>query len=257
MDKYILITNEMIQSKLKGFELLAYAVIYSFSNNQRAGYYGSYKKLSEMIGASKSIIFKVCKSLLASGFIEKREIIGSNKVKVISLKALPLPNNLSADFSSQNDTDVQAVFPQKSVVLTTNNTYNTNIKIHDNTDNTEAPVPNINKNYKTQEDILIVPKIIDIINYARYNNWLDMAQYQMAQKFLSYYEQRGWRNKSGAKIKSWQSALQFWHNNANNKIGSMKANNGIYANNARGLKKYLESDNNKSNNYKSQNYDEQ
>ena len=59
---------------LQGDELVAYAVIHSFSKDGQSEFYGSISYLSFWLGKSKPTVLKVLKSLLGKRLIAKKDI---------------------------------------------------------------------------------------------------------------------------------------------------------------------------------------
>lgn len=59
---------------LQGDELVAYAVIHSFSKDGQSVFYGSIAYLSFWMGKTKPTVLKVLKSLLGHGLIAKEDV---------------------------------------------------------------------------------------------------------------------------------------------------------------------------------------
>lgn len=78
-ENYIMIQGWMINElKLKGNDLMVYAVIYGFSQAEDQCYSGSLQYLADWCGSSKQGIMKNLKSLLDKGLIIKEEIFKNN-----------------------------------------------------------------------------------------------------------------------------------------------------------------------------------
>lgn len=74
-ENYITILGFMINElKLKGNELLIYAIIYGFSQNQESKFEGSLQYLADWINGTKQTVIACLKSLTEKGLIEKEEI---------------------------------------------------------------------------------------------------------------------------------------------------------------------------------------
>ena len=58
---------------LKGNELLAYAIIYGFSQDRESSYMGTASYLADWIGASRQTIMTVLKNLIGKGLVSKSE----------------------------------------------------------------------------------------------------------------------------------------------------------------------------------------
>lgn len=71
---YIVIQSFMVKDlKLKGTELLVYAIIYGFSQAENQAFNGSLQYLADWTNCTKQGIIKNLKSLTQKGFIEKKE----------------------------------------------------------------------------------------------------------------------------------------------------------------------------------------
>ena len=81
-ENYILIQGFMVTDlKLKGNELLAYAIIYGFSQEEGQTFRGSLSYLEKWLNASKQTVINTLKSLVEKGLIKKTE-------KVINLSLI-------------------------------------------------------------------------------------------------------------------------------------------------------------------------
>lgn len=90
-DNYIVIQGWMLSDlKLKGTELLVYAIIYGFSQAEEQCYTGSLTYLSEWTNTTKMTVMTALKNLTEKGAIEKKEDL-KNGVKFCRYRA----NNLS------------------------------------------------------------------------------------------------------------------------------------------------------------------
>lgn len=72
---------------LKGNELLAYAIIYGFSQDGESSYMGTASYLADWIGASRQTIMTVLKNLIGEGLVSKSEHT-INGVRYIEYKAV-------------------------------------------------------------------------------------------------------------------------------------------------------------------------
>ena len=73
-ENYILIQGWMItELKLKGNELLIYAIIYGFSQAENQVFNGSLQYLAEWTNSTKQGVIKCLKSLVDKGYIEKED----------------------------------------------------------------------------------------------------------------------------------------------------------------------------------------
>lgn len=73
-ENYIVIQGWMVNDlKLKGNELMVYAVIYGFSQTENQRFTGSLQYLADWTNSTKQGVIKNLKSLVEKGFIEKEE----------------------------------------------------------------------------------------------------------------------------------------------------------------------------------------
>lgn len=78
-ENYILIQGFMVTDlKLKGNELLAYAIIYGFSQEEGQTFRGSLSYLEKWLNASKQTVINTLKSLVEKGLIKKTEKVINN-----------------------------------------------------------------------------------------------------------------------------------------------------------------------------------
>lgn len=111
-DSYIHVNAFMVtELGLKGNELLAYAIIYGFSQDGEGEYRGGISYLCEWLGASKPTVINALKSLTEKGYIEKNENT-VNKVKFNSYKAV-LPLTEKGDTDEESDEKIADETPAK------------------------------------------------------------------------------------------------------------------------------------------------
>lgn len=92
---------------LKGNELLAYAVIYGFSQTDGAKFTGSRKYLAEWCGCSMATIDRTLNSLVGKGIISRTSYITKHGYRAVEYAAMGLPHTdePSATESRTADTD--------------------------------------------------------------------------------------------------------------------------------------------------------
>jgi hypothetical protein len=88
-DEHYVTIQGWMQNKLelKGNELIIYAIIYGFSQDDESLFTGSAGYLAGWCGSSRSTIMDNLKSLTAKGFIEKTDIV-KNGIKLCNYKAI-------------------------------------------------------------------------------------------------------------------------------------------------------------------------
>lgn len=89
-ENYIVIQGFMVTDlNLKGNELLVYAIIYGFSQDEETHFTGSLQYLANWTNCTKQGVVKCLKSLLDKGFIGKKEKY-INNVKFVDYYATVL-----------------------------------------------------------------------------------------------------------------------------------------------------------------------
>lgn len=77
---FITILPFMVQDlKLKGNELIIYAIIHGFSQDGESSFYGSLAYLSEQTGVTKRSVISVLKRLVNAGLIDREDVFLSGK----------------------------------------------------------------------------------------------------------------------------------------------------------------------------------
>ena len=180
--KYILIQGWMIDKlNLKGNELLVYAIINSFTQNDGM-FLGSMNYLAKRINTTKESIRLVLNSLISKDLIEKKDI-HLNKIKYCI-------------YNTKKVGEVYKKFGRGIQKSCTNNKSN-NIK------------ERINNN-----KLLLIPKksfekpsLDDIKEYC-----LERKSKVNPEQFFDYYESIGWKVGQN-EIKNWKACLRTWEKN--------------------------------------------
>lgn len=73
--------------KLSGNELIVYAIIYGFSQNQQGEFTGSAQYLADWVGCTRRTVMTILKKLVEEKFISKTELILNNNEKRVSYQA--------------------------------------------------------------------------------------------------------------------------------------------------------------------------
>lgn len=199
---FILIFPWMIRSlKLKGNELLVYAVVYGFSKEDQGSWWGSLKYMSELTGASRRSVIAVLKSLTEKGLIKKHETF-SRSGKMIGVEytintgansAPPVQNTVNPSANSAPPPSANSA--PNSITL-------------DNIDNKIGRF--------TQ------PSFDDLKEYffeKTQNVELSIGE---AEKFQDHYTSNGWKVGKNH-MKDWKAAVRNWLKNVKN-YGPRKTN---------------------------------
>jgi len=171
-ENFIVIQGWMVNDlELKGNELLAYALIYGFSQDGESEFTGSLSYLVGWFGFTKKTAITTLQSLVDKGLVEKTEDY-INGVKHNKYKITPVVKKLH----------------HPGEKITPNN-------IKDNKDN-------IKKEYKERK--FVIPSVEEIKAYCEErNNGID------PQYFWDFYDAKGWKIGK-TPMKSWKSAVRTW-----------------------------------------------
>lgn len=180
---YIIIQGFMVNElKLKGNELLIYAIIFGFSQIHGQSFEGSLQYIADWTSSTKQGVIKSLKSLIEKGYIIKEKNYHNNvkfckySVNVESLMVLnsveqgiklSLPNNII----------------KKDDIIINNNIIQRKKR--------NFTVPTVNE--------------VEIYCKERNNN-ID------AQSFIDFYESKGWL-VGKTPMKDWKAAIRTWENN--------------------------------------------
>ena len=198
---FVVLSGWMINSlELKGNELIIYAVIYSFSQEEDCWYTGSQQYLADWIQGTKMTVRTVLTSLMERGYIDKKEEV-VNGVKFCRYKASFTP---PGKYFAQgaNPSDENFAEGAKNLPGDSKNFAEGGQKIcpiHNNKEYNKAYIKERGKK------VFSKPTIQEIADYCKENNYQVDAEY-----FFNYYESIGWK-VGNHPMKSWRSAAKNWH----------------------------------------------
>lgn len=95
------------QLNLKGNELLAYAVIYGFSQTDGAKFTGSRKYLAEWCGCSMATIDRTLNSLVDKGLISRTSYVTKHGYRAVEYAALQNDTQTPADTQTHTETTAE------------------------------------------------------------------------------------------------------------------------------------------------------
>lgn len=203
-DNYIVIQGWMINElHLKGNELLVYAIIYGFSQDENSCFKGSLQYLADFTNSTKQGVIKNLKSLLDKNLVGKRtnKINGQNQCEYYATKFNTIQHSLTDTYTTEFN-GIQLSLPN-------------NIEYMSNITNNNKEIKN-NKLFFTKKvekkSVFIKPTLEEVQEYCkRRNNKVD------AKKFYDYYEVNDWKDKNGNDVKNWkQKMIANWENQKNN-----------------------------------------
>lgn len=212
-NNYIVIQGFMISELcLKGNELLVYAIIYGFSQDEDNWFTGSLNYIMSAIGCnSKNTVINTIKSLIEKGLIIKENQI-INGVTFCKYKCNKNLEIFNSEIVVQNFGGVvQNLDGGSANFAPNNNIYNK--KKDNNNKLLLSKEKNENVNFKP-------PTIDEVKQYCEdRNNNID------AEYFIDYYQSIGWRVGKN-KMKDWKACVRTWerNNKLNNKDKTMEEN---------------------------------
>lgn len=167
-ENYIVIQGFMVNDlELKGNELLIYAIIYGFSQDENQKFTGSLQYLADWTNSTKQGVLKNLKTLIDKGFVDKEEKI-INGVKFVEYYATKFNGVLNK---------VEWGIKQSL----TNNIYN---NIDNKIDN------NIKHKYGEYKNVLLKDDELEKLK-KEYPNYEDLIKY-----LDEYIEMKGYKAKS-------------------------------------------------------------
>lgn len=191
MESYFVVQGFMVEElKLKGNELMIYAIIYGFSQAKGNRFTGSLQYLADWTRSTKQGVIKNLKSLLEKGYIEKEEYTrnGVKFVEYYTTKLNGVLNKVEQGYSTQFNGGIQQSLPNNIV------------------DNTED---NINrkdsKERVKKESEFVPPTLNEVIEYVKErNSTVDPV------KFYDYFNVGNWIDSKGQPVKNWKQKLLTW-----------------------------------------------
>lgn len=198
-ENYIHIAGWMVNDlKLKGNELLVYAIIYGFSQDGETHFTGSLKYLADWTNSTKRGVMKNLQSLTEKGYIKKvdRFINGVKFCEYYATKFYTLVNNVTypSEHSSIGGSE------------------------HSSTNNIDINNIAYNIEKKKSRAHFVEPTLEEVKAYCEErNNGID------AQHFIDYYSARGWELSKGRKIRDWKACVRTWENNSYNRKPTKQA----------------------------------
>lgn len=195
-ENYVVIQGFMIKElKLKGNELLVYAIIYGFSQEEGQVFSGSLQYLADWTNSSRQGVTKNLKSLVEKGYIVKNDKY-INGVKFCEYYA--------TQFNGVYNSVAQGV--QQSLTGGVQQSCTNNIDLN-NIKN------NINNNIK---GTFQKPTLEEVKQYC-----LERKNNVDPENFIDYYESNGWLVGKN-KMKDWKASVRTWERRNNSNVGTRK-----------------------------------
>lgn len=248
MDWYLVITSDMREGLgLTGNELLAYALIYGYSNGDAGCYFGGTARLAQILGVKERQARGILKNLVDRGLI-KREY--HNAVPCYMVVGNPLPP-MAENCQRQNNAEQTAINCQTNGNKLPH-IYNNNINIYKSLSNKEEP----SKNFSSSSDSQTItpaakhcaprfqkPSIAEIQDYCT-----ERKNFVNPQQFFDFYESNGWMVGKN-KMKDWKACVRTWEQRSKTTTNNPQPRptyqtpkkESVFDKNMRILKEYMES----------------
>lgn len=180
-ENYITIQGFMVNDlKLKGNELLIYAIIYGFTQLDNQEFNGSLQYLADWCNSTKQGIIKCLKSLIDKDLIERKEATFNNiKFVSYSTKFNGIKQSLTG-YSTEFNGGIKQSLPNNII-----NNIDDNINI-------------------IREKRFVPPTVEEVAEYIKSKNYTVDPE-----SFVNFYESKGWYVGKN-KMKDWKSAVNVW-----------------------------------------------
>ena len=177
---------------LKGNELICYAIIYSFSQDEESKYMGGVKYLCGWMNVSEPTVISVLEKLTSKGLIEPIKVITDTCKRVyyrITKDSLVVGN--LKNLSKGNLRNLSKVTKDSLVPIYNNNNKDNNKEKNKSND--------LSKNKR-----FVKPSVEQIAEYIR-----EKKLHFEAERFFDYYESKGWMIGKNH-MKDWKAACRTW-----------------------------------------------
>lgn len=207
-ENFISISGWMVtRLGLKGNELLVYAIIYGFSQDDETRFTGSLQYLADWTNSTKQSCIKCLKSLAEKGYITKYEKI-VNGVKFCEYQAFK-PKSMVVNKVEQGSKQSSHGIKQSltgGIKQSLPNILDNNTLDNTLDNNIDSNIGGNNNTPKKKEKFK-APTVEEVQEYCteRGNN-ID------AQHFIDYYSARGWMLGKNH-IKDWKACIRTWERN--------------------------------------------
>lgn len=175
-ENYIQISGWMVSElKLKGNELLIYAVIHGFSQDGKSDFHGGLSYLAEWTNSTKQGVIKSIKSLVEKGLVVK--ILEKTSKSAVFIRYFTTKSRInieetdkerSTKFTAHNESGKQSLtrrsteFNAAGKQSLPNNTLNSDLKNSSSAEETETENHNSEKQKPEEAEVLITRKITEL-----------------------------------------------------------------------------------------------
>jgi hypothetical protein len=190
-ENYLVIQGFMINDlKLKGNELLVYAIIYGFSQEEGQVFSGSLQYLADWTSSTKQGVMKNLKSLVEKGYIVKNDkyINGVKFCEYYATQFNRVYNSVEQGMQQSLTGGMQLSLPNNKDINNIDNNINNNIESSSSINSSKFKKPTLEEVKQYCEE--------------RKNN-ID------AENFIDFYESNGWKVGNN-KMKDWKASIRTW-----------------------------------------------
>lgn len=220
-NNYIVIQPFMVRDlDLKGNELIVYALINGFCQDNQSYFYGSLEYISQWTNATKQTTINVLNSLIDKGLIVKEQIVEkgitynryskkltnlSNSFNGNSQKIIP--NNIIIKNNKEN------IIKEKTLSTETNSILSTTplkSKVENKSNNSNKCITQgktLSQQKPKSNKVFIAPTRSDVREYAEKRKRGDLAD-----KFFDYYDATEWTRRDGKPVLNWKAQFLTWEN---------------------------------------------
>lgn len=170
---------------LSGNELIIFACIYGFSQDGESWFTGSRQYLADWCQTSKKTVSNNLAKLCDAGYIEKRQRTEHGVTFCDYRVGKNLPRGMENSSSGGEKISTPPMEKSSHHTIGTDNNSNTN-----------------------RNNRFVPPTVDEVRRYCEERgNGID------AQRFVDYYQARGWELGKGRKVKDWKACVRTWEGN--------------------------------------------
>ena len=202
-ENYLVIQGFMINDlNLKGNELLVYAIIYGFSQEEGQVFSGSLQYLADWTSSTKQGVMKNLKSLVEKGYIVKNDkfINGVKFCEYYATQFNRVYNSVEQGIQLSLMGGMQQSLPNNIDINNIDNNINNNIENSSSTNSSKFKKPTLE----------------EVKNYC-----LERKNNVDAENFIDFYESNGWKVGNN-KMKEWKASVRTWEIRNNKDTGLRK-----------------------------------
>jgi regulator of replication initiation timing len=246
-DNFILIQGFMLSDlKLKGNELLIYAIIHGFSHLEGQRFNGGLQYLSDWTSSTKQGVMNCLKSLELKGLIKKDEKIiqGVKFCEYHTTKFTTPYNKVYHPHATEFTTPIQQSLPNsidKSIeenILKNKEEISKEIlssdleneKLRLEIERLNKALEEKNKERKTsakKKESFEPPTVEEVEQYFQDNGY----KIEVGTRAFNYYSVANWKDSKGSQVRSWKQKMQsVWFKEENKQNGKSNNNNEQFAN---------------------------